>query len=245
MTILRARAHPEDEILARLTTRPAAPRGHTPFTPGVVPLGFGGDRDGLLFVPTVAVHDAPVPLVVCFHEGGRSARDLLPALETDAERAGVALLVPDSRHRTWDRLVDGWGADVTFVDVAIDLVARRLPVDRARLAMAGFSDGANYALSLALANGDLITHAIAFSPGHAILAQHVGAPRCFVTHGTDDSVVPLAGSSRRLVPQLERLGCAVTYREFDGGHELPPALVSEAFAWLRSSASSSPATTPG
>lgn len=234
MTILRARAHPEDEILARLTARPTTPDDGERLAPGLSPLGFGGERDGLVFVPSVARDDAAVPLVVCFHEGGRSASELLPFLQPHAERAGVALLAPDSRHRTWDRLLDGWGADVTFVDVALDLVTRRLRVDRTRLAMAGFSDGANYALSLALANGDLVTHAIAFSPGHAILARHVGAPRCFVTHGTEDAVVPLAGSSRRLVPQLERLGCDVTYHEFDGGHEVPPALAAEAFAWLAS-----------
>jgi phospholipase/carboxylesterase len=232
MTILRARAHPEDEILARLTTRPVTPTDGDRLAPGLSPLGFGGDRDGLVFVPSVAQRGAAVPLVVCFHDGGRSASDLLPFLQPHAERAGVALLAPDSRHRTWDRLIDGWGADVTFVDVAIDLVARRLHVDRARLAMAGFSDGANYALSLALANGDLITHAIGFSPGHAILARSVGRPRCFVTHGTEDPVVPLAGASRRLVPQLERLGCDVTYHEFDGGHEVPPPLAAEALAWL-------------
>lgn len=232
MTILRPRGDPDDEILARLTARPRGRPQEAPFAPGLSPLGFGSGRDGLLFVPSAVRRGRPVPLAVCFHEGGGSAAALLPFLQPHAERAGVALLAPDSRHRTWDRLVDGWGADVTFTDVALDAVGRRLPVDATRLATIGFSDGANYALSLALANADLLTHAIAFSPGSAIVARRTGAPHCFVSHGTEDAVVPLAGASRRLVPQLERLGCAVTYHEFEGGHEIPPALADAALQWL-------------
>lgn len=38
-------------------------------------------------------------------------------------------------------------------------------VDTTRLGVGGFSDGASYALSLGLTNGDLFTHVIAFSPG--------------------------------------------------------------------------------
>jgi poly(3-hydroxybutyrate) depolymerase len=38
-------------------------------------------------------------------------------------------------------------------------------VDPQRICVSGFSDGASYALSLGLANGDLFTHVAAFSPG--------------------------------------------------------------------------------
>jgi predicted esterase len=40
----------------------------------------------------------------------------------------------------------------------------------------GFSDGASYALSLGLANGDLFTHVLGFSPGFMRVPRHVGRP---------------------------------------------------------------------
>lgn len=231
MTFLTPRPGSPDELLAQLTARPVTPTG-APFAPGASRLGFGGERDGLLHVPRAAVTGAAVPLVIGFHATAGEAGDLADLLVPHAERAGVALLLPDSRHRTWDRLVDGWGADVTFVDVALDIVTRRLAIDASRVALAGFAEGANYALSLALANEALVTHVLAFSPGSAILPPRPARPRCFVTHGTEDAVIPVGGASRHLVPQLERLGCEVRYHEFDGGHELPTPLAAEAFAWL-------------
>jgi phospholipase/carboxylesterase len=56
----------------------------------------------------------------------------------------------------------------------------------------------------------------------------VGAPRFFVSHGTRDGVLPIERCSRRIVPQLERMGYGVTYREFDGGHTVPPEIALEA-----------------
>jgi predicted esterase len=41
-------------------------------------------------------------------------------------------------------------------------------VHSSRLILIGFSDGASYARSMGLANGDLFTHIIAFSPGFLI-----------------------------------------------------------------------------
>src|SRR3712207_7974813 len=51
---------------------------------------------------------------------------------------------------------------------------------------AGFSDGASYALSLGIPNGDLFTHLVAFSPGFAAPDGQRGHPRVFVGHGVDD-----------------------------------------------------------
>jgi phospholipase/carboxylesterase len=89
------------------------------------------------------------------------------------------------------------------------------------VALGGFSDGASYALSLGLTNGDLFTHLIAFSPGFMAPGGEVGRPRCYVAHGTRDAVLPIDRCSRRLVPVLERAGYAVRYHEFDGPHTVP------------------------
>jgi phospholipase/carboxylesterase len=121
---------------------------------------------------------------------------------------------------------------VAFLDAALRGVFGGHRVDPRRVALAGFSDGASYALSLALGNGDLFTHALAFSPGFAAPPEPVGRPRLFVSHGVADDVLPIGACSRRLVPRLRSAGYEVRYREFPGGHFVPADLASEAMAML-------------
>jgi phospholipase/carboxylesterase len=51
----------------------------------------------------------------------------------------------------------GYGPDVEFIDRALDWAFDRLTLDIRKLAITGFSDGASYALSLGITNGDLFT----------------------------------------------------------------------------------------
>src|SRR5436190_993778 len=81
---------------------------------------------------------------------------------------------------------DGFGEDVAFLNRALESVFARLAVDPARVAIGGFSDGATYALSLGLANGDLFPRVVAFSPGFIISAPPHGRPRFFLSHGISD-----------------------------------------------------------
>ena len=120
-----------------------------------------------------------------------------------------------------------------MIDRALEHVFSRYAVDLERLAIGGFSDGASYALSLGITNGDLFTHAIAFSPGFMAPAGQSGSPRIFVSHGTRDNVLPIDSCSRRIVPQLERAGYDVLYREFEGGHTISPEIALEAVGWFR------------
>jgi phospholipase/carboxylesterase len=100
-----------------------------------------------------------------------------------------------------------------------------------RVAIGGFSDGASYALSLGVANGDLAGALLGFSPGFlAAPAQH-GSPRVWICHGTDDRVLPVARCGRRVAADLAAGGYDVTYDEFDGGHVLTPHLVAAGLDW--------------
>jgi phospholipase/carboxylesterase len=129
-------------------------------------------------------------------------------------------------------LVGGYGSDVKFIVRALRQTFDRLPVDPRRLAVTGFSDGASYALSVGLTNGDLFTHVIAFSPGFASSAAYRGKPPVFISHGTFDEVLPIDRCSRRIVPQLERAGYEVRYREFEGSHTVPQRVAREALEWF-------------
>jgi phospholipase/carboxylesterase len=170
--------------------------------------------------------------VLALHGAGGDAKNgLAPMLEL-AERWGLIVLAPDSRDFTWDMVIGEFGPDVAFIDDALAHTFEHCAVDRARLAIEGFSDGASYALSLGLANGDLFSHIVAFAPGFMSPPAQVGRPRIFVAHGTRDTVLPIDRCSRRLVPTLEHAGYEVTYREFDGPHTVPPDIAAAAVRWL-------------
>jgi phospholipase/carboxylesterase len=225
---LGASARADREHPARLRRRPD--RSAAPGLPvGTSRLGIGGRRDALVHVPAAAA-DGPAGLVTMLHGAGAGAHDVIGLLAGPAEEAGLAVLAPDARGSTWDAIRDGFGPDVRFIDEALGHVLARLAVDPAHVALAGFSDGASYALSLGIANGDLFTHVVAFSPGFAAPAVQVGRPRILVTHGVHDHVLPIERCSRRLVPALRGAGYDVDYTEFDGGHTMPPTLVARAAA---------------
>ena len=156
----------------------------------------------------------------------------MPALTSLADEHEFILLAPDSRGPTWDLILADYGPDVALIDRALEQVFACLRIDSTRVALAGFSDGASYALSLGVLNGDLFTHIIAFSPGFMATTQQNGHPRIFVSHGVDDPVLPIKRCSRVIVPRLEALGYTVHYREFEGGHVIPPEIAQEAIGWF-------------
>src|SRR4051794_20557513 len=219
----------------RLTARPSAGTSSAAGArgPGVHPLGLGAGRDGLVLVPAAAAAAAgePRPLVVSLHGAGGTGAQMIDLLEASASRRGLFVLAPDSRGRTWDVIAGGgYAPDVEFIDDALAAVFAAYPVSPA--AISGFSDGASYALSLGLANGDLFGHVLAWSPGFSAPGTQVGSPRVFVSHGTADRVLPIERCSRRIVPLLRAEGYDVVYREFDGGHVVPPEQIEAALDLL-------------
>lgn len=192
-------------------------------------------RDGRLFVP--ASYDAHeiAPLLVMLHGAGASGVNTLGLIKDQAEQYGVIVLAPDSRKVSWDIIAgDGFGADVAFIDRALDRTFSRYRIDAKRIAVGGFSDGASYALSLGIMNGDLFRYVLAFSPGFAVAATSVGKPRLFISHGVEDNVLPIDSCSRQLVPLLMSAGYDVDYHEFDGPHGLPATIADRAFGWFMS-----------
>jgi phospholipase/carboxylesterase len=198
------------------------------------PLGLGNaDRDGIVRVPA-STGDAPLPLLVFLHGATQSGAGMVRRIGPAADAAGVALLAPDSRGTTWDAIRGEFGADVAFLNRALEHVFARLPVDPARVAIGGFSDGASYGLSLGLANGDLFPRILAFSPGFLINAAAHGRPHVFVAHGRSDQILPIDQCSRVIVPRLRARGYDVTFREFDGRHEIRPEVADEGLRWAAS-----------
>ena len=214
----------------RLSARPAASVAG-PIRSGESSLGLARERDAILYVPPGLRPDRPAALVVCLHGASGDALGGLGLFRRHADDAGLVLLAPASRQGSWDFRI-GSGPDAPFVDRALAAVLERVPVDPTRLAVAGFSAGASFALSLGLANGDLFSHVIALSPGYLLRHVYRGSPRVFIAHGTRDTTLSIGSSSRRIVPELRGEGFDVTYVEFDGAHEAPPRITSRAVGWL-------------
>lgn len=214
---------------ATLTARPHAPEQPVALAkPGKYRLELSHDfRDGSLVVPAGDPAE-PRPLLVLLHGAGSDGNNMLHLVGNSVTAANCLLLAPDARKHTWDFLLDDFGPDVRFLDRALAQTFARCRVDPSRIALAGFSDGASYALTMGLANGDLFTHILAFSPGFIRTPELRGAPRIFVSHGTQDEVLPIDLCSRRLVPILDELGYAPVYREFNGPHTVPPPVLAEA-----------------
>jgi phospholipase/carboxylesterase len=185
-----------------------------------------------LYVPRTYDPSRPNALVVTLHGANRDPAHGFGPLLPLADDAGLILLGPKSKGPTWDIVYGRYGDDGDAIDDLLAEVFARFVIDPRRVFISGFSDGASYALSLGLANGDLFDAIVAFSPGFAQPAILRGKPRVFVSHGTDDDVIPSDRTSRRLVPRLRSRGYEVTFVEFAGAHTVPPHVASQAVSWL-------------
>jgi phospholipase/carboxylesterase len=103
--------------------------------------------------------------------------------------------------------------------------------------LAGFSQGAMLSLDVALAGDPAVDRVAALSG--LLLADSLPAlarpaatrPAVFASHGRQDPVLPFEGGVHAKV-LLERHGFAVTWRPFQGGHEIPAAIVADLATFL-------------
>ncbi|HYG48228.1 MAG TPA: PHB depolymerase family esterase [Allosphingosinicella sp.] len=214
------------ELSARVPAAPVAGRGETG-------LRLLKQQGALLYVPSGYRPGRAMPLLVMLHGAGGDARHSMLLAGDHAERLGFLVIAPKSRAATWD-VVSGrrYGPDVSALDSALREVFEAYSVDPARVAVAGFSDGATYALALGRANGKLFSHVFAFAPGFLAPARKQGKPRIFISHGKSDRVLPIDDTGRRVVHDLTEAGYRVTYEEFPGGHEVPRRLAQRFFERL-------------
>lgn len=214
----------------RISARPHPPTKTV--TPGLQPMGLDPARDALLYVPKRYRADVPAPLAVLLHGAGQAADELIGPMQPLADETGMVLVAPNSRDSSWDIRYGAFGADVTFINKMLERVFDQVRVNASRISLCGFSDGASYALSIGLINGDLFSRVLAMSPGFMVNPHPVGKPKIFVTHGTRDQILDIDRTSRVLVPQLKAAGYDVEYHEFDGRHGVSPPLLRDAVAWM-------------
>ncbi len=217
-------------VEGRLTARPHVPSKTA--TPGATAMGLDSARDAFLYIPKSYKPDVPAPLAVLLHGAGQEAHELFTPLQPYADELGIVLVAPNSRDSSWDIRYGAFGDDVVFINKMLERVFDQVRVASSKITLCGFSDGASYALSLGLVNGDLFGRVVAFSPGFMVHPDAVGKPKIYITHGTADRVLPIDVTSRKLVPKLKSEGYDVQYREFDGPHSPPRAFIRDVLNWM-------------
>jgi phospholipase/carboxylesterase len=228
-------------MLRGLLAAPLAPDGRlrarpqqvsTPIDAGLHTLDVGGSRETVLFVPASYRPARPAPFALMLHGATGSSAGPIRFSREAAERAGIVLLVPSSSDYTWDAIRGAFGVDLALIDRALTSAFKQVSVEPSRVAVGGFSDGASYALSLGVINGDLFTHAIGYSAGFIIPGARHGRAKFFLSHGRQDSILPIDQCGRRIAANLKADGFDVRLEEFEGNHEIPPAIVNTATSWF-------------
>ena len=211
---------------AQLQARPALVAMTLP--PGVSRIG----KNALAYRPRNAP-GAALPLIVLLHGAGGDAYRFLAEFKAIADRRGAILLAPTSAGTTWDlqpRRGGGasFGRDAANLDSALAELFAKAPVDRERVVLLGFSDGASYALSLGLANPRVFRAIVALSIGGVFMPPSVEpTQRLFIAHGRRDPVLPFANVERRIVPGLQRAGLEPRVHWFNGGHVMDSDAIDE------------------
>src|ERR687895_1828744 len=113
-----------------LRARPVQVTGAAPV--GLQPLMLGAARDSYLYVPVGYRTERSAPLVLLLHGAGGHARQALELLHYLADAAGLLLLAPASRERTWDLFVGRrYGPDLALIDRALEQTFSRYAIDPA------------------------------------------------------------------------------------------------------------------
>ena len=176
--------------------------------------------------------DGERALIVALHGAGGTPSGAIEAFSGAWDEPGLVLIAPASKGQTWSILRSEQDLDLESVNLALAEAYEHCTIDRRRIAVGGFSDGATYALTLGVSNGDLFPAVIAFSPGGIVAGEQRGVPRFFVSHGTRDSVLPIATAGDAVVRKLRQAGYPVTYRRFRGDHEVSTATSKAAVRWF-------------
>lgn len=200
----------------RAASKPVPARGE--WVGGVAPGPAGARRYHLYIPPGLALKaDEKLPLLIMLHGCGQTGGDLAAATRMNrlAARERFLVLYPEQErmanaHGCWNWFERRNGkaqAEAATLLAAVDKVARRYPVDLARVAVAGLSAGASMAVLMAalypqrfcavamhsgVAPGTAESAATALAAMHGRRAAHLPEPLgVSLNQGATPSVLPL------------------------------------------------------
>jgi phospholipase/carboxylesterase len=201
-------------------------------------------------LPPQAGPQNPVPAVVMLH--GWGGNEAAMWVFKQAAGADVAIITPRAPVElsaggfVWFDYCGGgrihpevelWRQTMGRLRAFLNALPDVYPINPARLALVGFSQGAAIAISLALAGfyrpAGLASLAgfVPSIPGLVDQAKPLPGLPVFVAHGNRDETVPVA-QARRARASFAGLGAAVTYTEYAAGHKVHTAGMKALKKWL-------------
>lgn len=201
--------------------------------------------------PQVSREGRP-PLLIQLHGLGSNERDLFEFSELLDPRLLVlsvrAPLTVGPASYAWfhvDFLPQGFAVNVEEFRASQATLARFIgeatdayQADPERVYLMGFSQGCIMSLTLALTQPELVAGVVGMSGRLPPEAIPLFAPReelaglpLLVQHGTRDEVIPIR-YAREAQKVLADLPVDLTYHEYEMRHEVTPASLEEALAWL-------------
>ena len=195
-----------------------------------------GDGRALLLVPETLTGGRTYPLITVFHGAGRQDEMLAKTFRHEPAERDALFLIPRSHHPTWDLIVGQGRADMDFLEFAYDLIYRRYPVDPARQAIIGYSDGASYGLSLGLSNPQIFSAVMGWAAGFKRIEEPPAGspkPRVLLEYGSHDPLFPFEQIALPMRADLEEEGYEVAFMVDKGGRHWPRGdFHSDALDWF-------------
>lgn len=121
----------------------------------------------------------------------------------------------------------------------IDELEEKYPIDKTKVTLIGFSQGAILSYAVALSYPQKVQRIVAMS-GYLnldiatddIATNNYRNLKVFASHGTSDQVIPVEWA-RKAKPVLESFGIKTTYREYPVGHGVAPQNFYDFRLWLQ------------
>jgi phospholipase/carboxylesterase len=206
------------------------------------PAGTGrivhGEQLAWIVTPPAIAPGRAYPLVVVLHGAGRQDEMIVKGLQAERERTAAIFVVPRSLGTSWDLIAGTAGPDLRFLDGVLHSLYRRYRIDPAKRALAGYSDGASYALAIGLSNPRTFAAVMAWAAGFLAidtpnLKPDDPKPRVFLEYGTHDQLFPFERVAVPMREVLERMGYPLEFRVDEGGIHWPRReFLADALAWF-------------
>ena len=196
-----------------------------------------GAGSAVLLTPSTLEPGRTYPLFTVLHGAGRQDKMLTKACQGQPDEREAFFLIPRSVEPTWDLIVGGEATDISFLAYAYDLIYRRYPIDPNRQVLIGYSDGASYALSLAISNPRLFEAAMCWAAGFVMLDPSAATPddpkpSIYLEYGTHDELFPFERIALPMKENLTKAGYPVEFSVDEGGRHWPSGTFQgEALDW--------------
>lgn len=181
--------------------------------------------------------ETALPAIVFFHGHRSSGKSVMKgSVRATFGTAGYAVIAPNgpmrpgADYRYWPgRPMKGQSRDdIVFTEAVVDDVARRIPLDRERILVSGFSAGGSMAWMVACYRGDLFAGYVSIAGAlrrPAPSSECPGGPaRMLHIHGFADAQVPLEGRAIRDWHQGDVFASLDLLRNTNGCESKPSAI---------------------